>query len=140
MVNLNLSQWVYDTFKHVTLSTEKFDPKSNGIIKIPEINRDLTVGLISTETIEEFRDLCFSFAPIGTIKDDLDIGWYTGRVLRVRQMLTKLLVDEKNGRLAAKYLDILERRDRQRWAKDPKSIEVTAGKEDNRIQVVISDY
>lgn len=125
MADKNLSKWVYETFRHVTLSTEKLDPKSNGIIKIPEINRDLTVGLISTETIEEFRDLCFSYAPVGTIKDDLDIGWYTGRVLRVRQMLTKLLVDEKNGRLAQKYLDILERRDRARWSKDSKAVEVT---------------
>ena len=125
MPNMNLSTWVYETFKHVTLCTEKFDSKSNGVIKIPEINRDLTVGLISTETIEEFRDLCFSYAPVGTIKDELDPGWYAGRVLRVRQMLTKLLVDEKNGRMAQKYLDILERRDRQRWSKDSKAVEVT---------------
>ena len=125
MADMNLSTWVYETFKHVTLCNEKFDPKSKGIIQIPEINRDLTVGLISTETIEEFRDLCFSYAPVGTIKDDLDPEWYAGRVLRVRQMLTKLLVDEKNGRLAQKYLDILSRRDKTRWAKDSNAVEVS---------------
>lgn len=141
MADMNLSTWVYETFRHVTLSTEKFDPKSNGIIKIPEINRDLTVGLISTETIEEFRDLCFSYAPLGTIKDDLDLGWYTGRVLRVRQMLTKLLVDEKNGRLANKYLDILSRRDKKRWGTDQKEVKATAtDSQGKKIEIIISDY
>jgi hypothetical protein len=135
MADMNLSTWVYETFQHVTLSTEKFDPKSKGVIKIPEINRDLTVGLISTETIEEFRDLCFSFAPVGTIKDDLDPEWYAGRILRVRQMLTKMLVDEKNGRLAQKYLDILERRDRTRWAKDGKSVEAAVDKGTGELKI-----
>lgn len=121
-----LSDWVYETFTHVTMCTERVDPKKNSVVRIPEICRDLTVGLISTDSVEEFRDLCMSFAPVGTIKDDLDPDWYNMRMLRVRQMLSKMLLDEKNRSIAQKYLEVLERRDRSHWRKDTgKSVEMS---------------
>ena len=121
-----LSDWVYETFTHVTMCTERVDPKNNSVVRIPEICRDLTVGLISTDSAEEFRDLCMSFAPVGTIKNDLDLEWYNMRMLRVRQMLSKMLLDEKNRSIAQKYLEVLERRDRSHWRKDTgKSVEMS---------------
>lgn len=121
-----LSDWVYETFTHVTMCTERVDAKNNSVVRIPEICRDLTVGLISTDSVEEFRDLCMSFAPVGTIKNDLDLEWYNMRMLRVRQMLSKMLLDEKNRSIAQKYLEVLERRDRSHWRKDTgKSVEMS---------------
>ena len=121
-----LSDWVYETFTHVTMCTERVDPKNTSVVRIPEICRDLTVGLISTDSAEEFRDLCMSFAPVGTIKNDLDLEWYNMRMLRVRQMLSKMLLDEKNRSIAQKYLEVLERRDRSHWRKDTgKSVEMS---------------
>jgi hypothetical protein len=58
----------------------------------------------------------------------------------VRSQLTSALLNQRNSKGAKILLEVLERRDHKHWQKDPKSIEVTAGKEDNKIQVVISDY
>lgn len=84
---------------------------------------DLTVGLISTDSKEAFAKLCFHYAPVGTIIDDIEDEWYESKVLAVRNMLTKkLLVDPR----CKTYLDILERRDKERWSKEQKSTQVKA--------------
>lgn len=138
----SLRGWVEETFKHVTLCDSMQSAKNpSSTIKIPEINRDLTIGLISTEDIKEFRDLCFSYAPVGTIKDDLDKEWYDLKMLRVRQMLSKMLIYEKSKSLADKYLKILAKRDKKRWGDDPKELKATAtDSEGKRIEIVISEF
>lgn len=106
---MKLSKWLEENFKHVTLY------KQIGTLVVPEVNIDLTVGLISTADKEEFKKLCFNFVPVGTIIDDIEDEWYEVKLLAVRNYLTKRLLVDKNSR---HYLDILERRDKARWAKD----------------------
>lgn len=121
---MTLRDYIENNFTHVTLCTEMVG-QNGSIVKIPELNRDLTVGLISTDSKDEFEKLCFTFVPVGTIIDHLDDKWYEAKVLRVRQLLTKMMLDEKSRSIAQKYFDTLERRDRVRWAKESKAVEVT---------------
>lgn len=118
---MKLSQWLEDNFKHVTLY------KQIGTLVVPEVNIDLTVGLISTADKEEFKKLCFNFVPVGTIIDDIEDEWYEVKLLAVRNYLTKRLLVDRNSR---HYLDILERRDKDRWAKDKKVTEIKAESND----------
>ena len=122
---MKLSQWLEDNFKHVTLY------KQIGTLVVPEVNIDLTVGLISTADKEEFKKLCFNFVPVGTIIDDIEDEWYEVKLLAVRNYLTNRLLVDRNSR---HYLDILERRDKDRWAKESKQLKVEQ-KEDNRLNI-----
>lgn len=122
---MKLSKWLEENFKHVTLY------KQIGTLVVPEVNIDLTVGLISTADKEEFKKLCFNFVPVGTIIDEIEDEWYEVKLLAVRNYLTKRLLVDRNSR---HYLDILERRDKDRWAKDPKQLKVEQ-KEDNRLNI-----
>ena len=115
---MKLSEWVSNNFKHVTLKKELTN--NGSIIKVNPVNIDLTVGLISTSSKEDFKKLVFHYIPAGTIIDDISDDWYEGHILLVRNMLTKMLLEEQNSKIATKYLDILESRDRDRWSKDVK--------------------
>lgn len=112
-----LTQWLSSKFTHLT-----FD-KQIGTLVVPDINIDLTVGLISTSNKEEFAKLCFTYAPVGTIIDEIDDDWYEGKVLAVRNLLAKKVITDSKYKY---YLDILERRDRDRWKKDEKQTSVKA--------------
>ncbi len=122
---MTLTGWLNETWKHLTLSDEMTNSKG-AVIKIPEINIDLTSGLFSTDNLEEFEDLAFHLAPVGTIRDKINEDYYQDKLLKARNMLTKQVLTTKNSRLAKQYLDILERRDRKRWQKDTKELKATA--------------
>lgn len=122
---MKLSEWLDKNYKHVTLY------KQIDTLVVPEVNIDLTVGLISTANKEEFKKLCFNYVPVGTIIDDIDDEWYEVKLLAVRNYLTKRLLVDRNSR---HYLDILERRDKDRWAKDPKQLKVEQ-KEDKNLSI-----
>ena len=125
---MRLSEWLEQNFKHVT-----FD-ENIGNLRVPKINVDLTYGLLSTETKEEFRKLVFHLAPVGIIVDDISDEFYEGKILLVRNMLTKMLMEEPNHKLADRFLNILERRDKNHWGKDQKQLKVEQ-KEDNRLNI-----
>ena len=122
---MTLTGWLNETWKHLTLSDEMANSKG-AVIKIPEINIDLTSGLFSTDNLEEFEDLAFHLAPVGTIRDKINEDYYQDKLLKARNILTKQVLTTKNSRLAKQYLDILERRDRKRWQKDTKELKATA--------------
>lgn len=122
---MTLTGWLNETWKHLTLSDEMANSKG-AVIKIPEINIDLTSGLFSTDNLEEFEDLAFHLAPVGTIRDKINEDYYQDKLLKARNMLTKQVLTTKNSRLAKQYLDILERRDKKRWQKDTKELKATA--------------
>lgn len=122
---MTLTGWLNETWKHLTLSDEMTNSKG-AVIKIPEINIDLTSGLFSTDNLEEFEDLAFHLAPVGTIRDKINEDYYQDKLLKARNMLTKQVLTTKNSRLAKQYLDILERRDKKRWQKDTKELKATA--------------
>lgn len=125
---MKLSEWLEQNFKHVT-----FD-ENIGNLRVPKINVDLTYGLLSTETKEEFRKLVFHLAPVGIIVDDISDEFYEGKILLVRNMLTKMLMEEPNHKLADRFLNILERRDKNHWGKEQKQLKVEQ-KEDNRLNI-----
>lgn len=138
---MTLTQWLNDTWKHLTLSPEMVNSKG-AMIRIPEVNLDLTSGLFSTDNLQEFEDLAFHLSPVGTVRDHINEDYYQDKLLKARNMLTKQILTTKNSRLAKQYLDILERRDRKRWQKES-SKEVKASATDSegkRIDIVISDF
>lgn len=119
---MNLQQWLDKNFTHITLY------RQIETLLVPEINIDLTAGLISTANKEEFQKLCFHYIPAGTIIEPIDDEWYEVKVLAVRNYLTKRLLTDRNSRV---MLDVLERRDKDRWAKDKKVTEIKAESSDN---------
>lgn len=125
---MKLSEWISNNFKHVT-----FD-ENVGNLRVPKINVDLTYGLLSTETKEEFKKLVFHLAPVGIIVDDISDEFYEGKILLVRNMLTKMLMEEPNHKLADRFLNILERRDKNHWGKEQKQLKVEQ-KEDKNLSI-----
>lgn len=125
---MRLSEWLEHNFKHVTFE------EYIGTLKVPKINIELTYGLLSTETKEEFKKLVFHLAPVGIIVDDISDEFYEGKILLVRNMLTKMLMEEPNHKLADRFLNILERRDKTHWSKDQKQLKVEQ-KEDKNLSI-----
>ena len=135
-----LTQWLNDTWKHLTFDDEMVG-KNGSVIKIPEINIELTSGLFSTDDLEEFNDLAFHLSPVGTIKDKINEDYYNDKLLRARNILTKQILTTKNSKLAKQYMEILAVRDRKRWQKESKEIKASAtDSEGKKIDIVISDF
>lgn len=117
---MKLSEWCEQNFTHVT-----FD-EYIGNLKVPKVNVELTYGLLSTEDKKEFQKLVFHLAPAGVIVDTISDDFYEGKILLLRNKLTKMLMEEPNHKLADRFLNILERRDKNHWGKDKKVTEVKA--------------
>jgi len=117
---MKLSEWLEQNFKHVTFE------ENIGNLKVPKINVELTYGLLSTETKEEFQKLVFHLAPVGVIIDSISTDFYEGKLLLLRNMLTRMVMEEPNHKMADRFLNILERRDKNHWAKDKKVTEIKA--------------
>lgn len=132
---MTLQEFLDNNFTHITLDTLVL---SNGsTLNVPRLNVDLTIGLISTNNIEEFTKLATHYAPLGTIIEPLNETWYETKVLLVRNMLTEKLLKDQRAR---HYLDILERRDREHWDsnKQQKQVKVESKKQD--LNITISDF
>ena len=128
-----LSEFLKDNFKRIQF----FDSVeiNNGVTIKNTLNRNLTLGLLSTNNKDEFRDLAFHYAPVGCIKDDIDDSYYNDKLLLLRNELTKLLFDEKNRSIAEKYIKILEKRDKDNWFTDAKSTIVQAETKDTVLNI-----
>ena len=128
-----LSEFLKDNFKRIQF----FDSVeiNNGVTIKNTLNRNLTLGLLSTNNKDEFRDLAFHYAPVGCIKDDIDDSYYNDKLLLLRNELTKLLFDEKNRSIAEKYIKILEKRDKDHWFTDAKSTIVQAETKDTVLNI-----
>ena len=92
---------------------------------------------MSTDNVAEWRDLCFLYAPVGTIKTDIPEDYYADRLLLLRNELIKLLFDTDNRTLAEKYIKILEKRDKNHWADQNKTVgtSVTASTKDQTLNI-----
>lgn len=133
---MTLQDYLNNNFKHITLDTMIKNPNGS-IITVPQVNVDLTIGIISTNNKEEFAKLAFHYAPAGTIIEPLDDDWYETRVLLVRNLLTsKLLKDQR----ARHYLDILSRRDKEHWQDTSKQKELKVESKSQDINIVIKDW
>ena len=136
--DMYLDKWVKNNFTRIQIfNTIEL---KNGMQVSNKLNRDLTLGLLSTDNVAEWRDLCFIYAPVGTIKTDISEEYYNERVLLLRNELTKLLFDTDNRTLAEKYLKILEKRDKNHWADVNKTVasvgtSVTATTKDQTLNI-----
>ena len=128
-----LSEFLKDNFKRIQF----FDSVeiNNGVTIKNTLNRNLTLGLLSTNNKDEFRDLAFHYAPVGCIKDDIEDSYYNSKLLLLRNELTKLLFDEKNRSIAEKYIKILEKRDKEHWFTDNKATIVQAETKDTVLNI-----
>lgn len=137
--DLKLSTWLANNFKRIEIfeqfkSTCEVNNNTFNTLVTPrsDLNRNLSIGLLSTNNIEEFRDLAFNYAPVGTIKTDIDPEFYNSKLLLLRSELTKSLLNQKNSRLAEIYIKILERRDKSHWNSDvSKKMEISSEKGNN---------
>lgn len=133
--DMNLDKWVKNNFTRIQIFNNV--ELKNGMQVSNKLNRDLTLGLLSTDNVEEWRDLCFLYAPVGTIKTDIPEDYYADRLLLLRNELIKLLFDTDNRTLAEKYLKILEKRDKNHWADQNKTVStsVTASTKDQTLNI-----
>lgn len=122
------NEWIKQNFTHVTFT------ENVGSLRVPKVNVELTYGLLSTEDYDEFQKLVFHVMPAGTIVDDIDPDFYEGKLLLLRNMLTRMLMEEPNNRMAERYLNVLERRDKAHWGKEQKQLKVEQ-KEDKSLTV-----
>lgn len=127
---MKLSEWVKNNWTHITI--EKIINNGKTILTIPELNIDLTIGIISTSDKTEFSKLVFHLAPVGIIVDEISDEYYEGQLLLTRNYLTKLLIREPNSKVAEKYLNILERRDRTHWGKESGKMTATVSDKDGK--------
>ena len=136
--DMNLDKWVKNNFTRIQIFNNV--ELKNGMKVSNKLNRDLTLGLLSTDNVAEWRDLCFLYAPVGTIKTDISEDYYADRLLLLRNELTKLLFDTDNRTLAEKYIKILEKRDKNHWADQNKTVasvgtSVTASTKDQTLNI-----
>lgn len=115
---MKISEWISKNFTHVTFED------TIGTLKVPKVNIDLTYGLLSTENKEEFQKLVFHLAPVGIIVDDIPTEFYEGKILLLRNMLTRMVMEEPNHKMAERFLNVLERRDKAHWSKENKQLKV----------------
>lgn len=140
---MKLSEWVRDNYTRVTLMQDICSKTlSNGSVvrvKTSELNRDLTIGLLSTNTKDEWKRIVFHHAPLGIIVDDIPQDYYDEKITLLRAELTKMLFDAKNTRLIEQYIKILERRDREHWREDKSkttSVQATQGDLNVKFEIV----
>ena len=133
---MTLQDFLNNNFKHITLDTMIKNPNGS-IITVPQLNVDLTIGIISTNNKEEFAKLAFHYAPAGTIIEPLDDDWYETRVLLVRNLLTEKLLKDQRAR---HYLEILSRRDKDHWQDTSKQKEVKVESKSQDINITISEF
>ena len=130
---MTLSSWLKDNWKHIAIK------EVNGTLRVNPLNVDLTVGLLSTNSKEEFQKLVFHLAPVGIIVDEIPDEYYEGQLLKLRNMLTKILITEPNFRQADKWLKLLERRDKDHWSEQAKKTEVKATSNGINLEFVVRE-
>lgn len=138
-----LSDWLDANYKHVTFSPRL--SKNGTVLVVPECNVNLTFALISTDNIQQFARIAFHEAPVGTVVDKIPLEWYTDKLEEVKLLLTRKLLEEPDNKMALRYLNVLERRDSERWGKPQKSVSVHAsagdgGEDGDKNQKVTFDF
>ena len=121
---ITLSGWLDLNYKHVTLSTSLVE--SGKRLAVPQSNVELTIALLSTDNVVDWARVAFHWAPAGTIIDKVPVKYWEEKVLLLRQLLTKELLQNPDNKLAQRYLQILERRDADRWAQKTRGMSIKA--------------
>lgn len=121
---MTLSSWLELNFTHVTFDKTVSQGGSRLVVKPHNI--ELTVALLSTSNVADWARVAFHWAPAGTIIDKVPNSYYEEKVLLLRQLLTKQLLVNPDNKMAQRYLQILERRDAERWAQKKQAMNIRA--------------
>lgn len=119
-----LSGWLEINYTHVTLDRNITDGSKR--LVVPQFQVELTIALLSTDNVADWARVAVHWAPAGTIIDKVPVKYWEEKVLLLRQLLTKKLLLDPDDRLARRYLQILERRDADRWAEKKKAMNIKA--------------
>lgn len=119
-----LSGWLEINYTHVTLDRNITDGSKR--LVVPQFQVELTIALLSTDNVADWARVALHWAPAGTIIDKVPVKYWEEKVLLLRQLLTKKLLLDPDDRLARRYLQILERRDSDRWAEKKKAMNIKA--------------
>jgi len=139
---MTLLEWTKDALKNgpELFRTEVVQTNDKGVIIKRDTTRlrEISLGVISSNTPEEWYRICRLNCPVGTTIEDYTEDWielYTDTLALVRNSLTKSLLQERSSKSAQTLLSILERRDREHWQKESKATTVDINKETNDIRV-----
>lgn len=138
-----LIKWTENIFKDgVELFEDERLISKNGISLKRDCKRlkACSIGLISTNTAEEWYNICRLNCEPGTIIEPFDERWnslYNDNLALVKLKLTQSLLEERFSKSAKTLLDILERRSKAEWGKESK---MTAAVSDENGKIVSLTY
>lgn len=132
---MTLLEWTKDALKNgpELFRTEVVQTNDKGVVIKRDTTRlrEISLGVISSNSAEEWYRICRLNCPVGTTIEDYSEDWielYTDTLALVRNSLTKSLLQERSSKSAATLLSILERRDKDHWQKDTtKTAEIKDG-------------
>lgn len=130
---MNLYDWVKDALKDgVELwSDDKVVTNTQGVIIKRDTRRlrEICLGVISSNTAEEWYRICRLNAPVGTVITPYIDVWedlFNDTTALVRNELTKCLLKERAAKSAQTLLNILQKRDKDHWSDNPKTTQIKA--------------
>ena len=135
---MKLIEYIKNIFKNgpELWSDEKFMTNDKGVSIRRDTKRlrDCSLGLISSNSAEEWYRICRLNCEPGTIieeyKEEEWTGLYNDMLSLVRNELTKSLLEERQSKGAKTLLEILARRDNQHWDNEKSSsVELKKGDE-----------
>lgn len=128
---MKLLDWVKEQFKDgVELFSDTKQVTRNNVTLSRDCKRlrACSVGLISSKDAQEWYNVCRLNCEPGTIIEAFNDEWiavYNDNLTLVKLQLTQSLLDERFNKSAKTLMDILERRSKDEWAKDQKSLTVS---------------
>lgn len=142
---MTLIEWTKDALKDgVELwSDDKLVAAPNGAVLKRDTKRlrEICLGVISSNSAEEWYRICRLNSPVGTIIEPYDeakwVELFNDTTALVRNDLTKCLLKERAAKSAQTLLGILQRRDKDHWSETAKEKKVDV-KADNGMNVTFT--
>ena len=97
-----------------------------------------SIGLISTNSAQEWYNICRLNCEPGTIIEPFDERWnslYNDNLALVKLKLTQSLLEERFSKSAKTLLDILERRSKAEWGKESKMTAAVSDKDGKTVSL-----
>lgn len=120
---MNLTDWVTDELKNgVELWLDEKIVTQNGAQLKRNVKRlrEICLGIISSNSPEEWYRICRLNAPVGTVIVPYDEAVWTelfnDTTALVRNELTKALLKERAAKSAQTLLSVLQKRDKEHWS------------------------
>lgn len=137
---MTLIEWTKDLLKNgVELwSDEALITAKNGSVVKRDVKvlRAVCLGIISSNTAEEWYRLCRLNCPAGTVIEPYyESTWkelFEDTTALVRNELTKCLLKERAAKSAQILLGILSRRDKEHWAEDKGKVTATVSDKEGK--------